>query len=379
MSVALLLSNNWKKRSPTFRAQLHLPAHDLFWANRLRVQHHLPAHDLFWANRLRVQHHLPARDLFWANRLRVQHHLPARDLFWANRLRVQHHLPARDLFWANRLRVQLHLPARDLFWANRLRVQHHLPPLDLAWTRKSVSVTSSWESSSPPCSWSRLDSFITTSYCSFITASSVSGGRLSGQKWHPAPAPPPLFLLTFLFLFSMFIISQFHINSTLLIELILPSPPPPSSFFSLLPCSISQCRICEVLCSHIDWHDEKNTAYRGRPGNYSAMEQLGINYYAYHKQKTELINTERDNIVQTGCREILTAIKTEQQVTGVAASVVVSLCLSQSHCHPRQSGCFTVSVCLPLCLSLCPSLCLSVCLSPYLTADRWPVAFSHRA
>ena len=30
--------------------------------------------------------------------------------------------------------------------------QHHLPPLDLFWA------TSSWESSSPPSSWSRLDS-----------------------------------------------------------------------------------------------------------------------------------------------------------------------------------------------------------------------------
>ena len=33
------------ERSPTFAAQLHLPAHDLFWAN-LRVQLHLPPLDL---------------------------------------------------------------------------------------------------------------------------------------------------------------------------------------------------------------------------------------------------------------------------------------------------------------------------------------------
>ena len=35
------------ERSPTFAAQLHLPAHDLFWAN-LRVQLHLPPLDLTW-------------------------------------------------------------------------------------------------------------------------------------------------------------------------------------------------------------------------------------------------------------------------------------------------------------------------------------------
>ena len=35
------------KRSLTFTAQLHLPAHDLFWAN-LRVQLHLPPLDLAW-------------------------------------------------------------------------------------------------------------------------------------------------------------------------------------------------------------------------------------------------------------------------------------------------------------------------------------------
>ena len=65
------------ERSPTFAAQLYLPAHDLFWDN-LRVQLHLPAHDLFWDN-LRVQLHLPVHDLFWAN-LRV--HLPPLDLDW---------------------------------------------------------------------------------------------------------------------------------------------------------------------------------------------------------------------------------------------------------------------------------------------------------
>jgi len=44
MSVALLLTNNLdnsKQRCPTCSAQLHLPAHDLFWEN-LRVQLHLP-------------------------------------------------------------------------------------------------------------------------------------------------------------------------------------------------------------------------------------------------------------------------------------------------------------------------------------------------
>ena len=35
------------ERSPTFAAQLHLPAHDLFWAN-LRVQLDLPPLDLAW-------------------------------------------------------------------------------------------------------------------------------------------------------------------------------------------------------------------------------------------------------------------------------------------------------------------------------------------
>ena len=36
-----------QKGSPTFAAQLHLLAHDLFWAN-LRVQHHLLTLDLAW-------------------------------------------------------------------------------------------------------------------------------------------------------------------------------------------------------------------------------------------------------------------------------------------------------------------------------------------
>ena len=38
------------ERSPTFEAQLHLPTHDLFWAN-LKVQLHLPPLDLliFWS------------------------------------------------------------------------------------------------------------------------------------------------------------------------------------------------------------------------------------------------------------------------------------------------------------------------------------------
>ena len=40
----------WSKRSPTSTAQLHLPTHDLFWAN-LKVQLHLPplrSLDLAW-------------------------------------------------------------------------------------------------------------------------------------------------------------------------------------------------------------------------------------------------------------------------------------------------------------------------------------------
>ena len=40
----------WSKRRPTCSAQLHLPTHDLFWAN-LKVQFHLPplrSHDLAW-------------------------------------------------------------------------------------------------------------------------------------------------------------------------------------------------------------------------------------------------------------------------------------------------------------------------------------------
>ena len=41
MSVALLLRNNSKQRSPTFAAQLRLLTHDLFWAS-LKVQLHLP-------------------------------------------------------------------------------------------------------------------------------------------------------------------------------------------------------------------------------------------------------------------------------------------------------------------------------------------------
>ena len=48
MSAALLLRNNPKrKKSTTFAAQLHLPAHDLFWAN-LRVQLHLSPLDIAW-------------------------------------------------------------------------------------------------------------------------------------------------------------------------------------------------------------------------------------------------------------------------------------------------------------------------------------------
>ena len=41
------LETTRSERSPTFAAQLHLSAHDLFWAN-LRVQHHLPPLDLAW-------------------------------------------------------------------------------------------------------------------------------------------------------------------------------------------------------------------------------------------------------------------------------------------------------------------------------------------
>ena len=50
MSVALLLRNNSKRKSPTCSAQLHLPTHDLFWAN-LKVQLDLPPLGLliFWS------------------------------------------------------------------------------------------------------------------------------------------------------------------------------------------------------------------------------------------------------------------------------------------------------------------------------------------
>ena len=48
MSVALLWGTTRSERSPTFAAQLHLPAHDLFWAN-LRVHFHLPPPDLAWS------------------------------------------------------------------------------------------------------------------------------------------------------------------------------------------------------------------------------------------------------------------------------------------------------------------------------------------
>ena len=44
MSVALLLTNNLdnsKQKKSNFRCPVHLPTHDLFWAN-LRVQLHLP-------------------------------------------------------------------------------------------------------------------------------------------------------------------------------------------------------------------------------------------------------------------------------------------------------------------------------------------------
>ena len=46
------------ERSPTFSAQLHLPTHDLFWAN-LKVQLHLPPLDLliFWSRLEPWQNH----------------------------------------------------------------------------------------------------------------------------------------------------------------------------------------------------------------------------------------------------------------------------------------------------------------------------------
>ena len=39
------------RKKSNFRAQLHLPALDLFWAN-LRVQHHLPPLDLAWTRKV---------------------------------------------------------------------------------------------------------------------------------------------------------------------------------------------------------------------------------------------------------------------------------------------------------------------------------------
>ena len=47
MPFALLLRKTRSERSPTFVAQLHLPAQDLFWAN-LRVQLYLPPLELAW-------------------------------------------------------------------------------------------------------------------------------------------------------------------------------------------------------------------------------------------------------------------------------------------------------------------------------------------
>ena len=55
-----------KPKKSSSQAQLHLPAHDLFWAN-LRVQLHLPALDLFCAN-LWVQHHLLPLALAWTHK-----------------------------------------------------------------------------------------------------------------------------------------------------------------------------------------------------------------------------------------------------------------------------------------------------------------------
>ena len=60
-----------KRKSPSFAAQLHLPAHDLFWAN-VRVQLHLPPLDLVWnpgfpANKVRFYHQVSG--LLGKNRL----------------------------------------------------------------------------------------------------------------------------------------------------------------------------------------------------------------------------------------------------------------------------------------------------------------------
>ena len=71
MSVALPWRNNSNERSLTFAAQLHLPAHDLFWAN-VRVQLHHPPLDLAWnpgfpANRARFYHQVSG--LLGKNRL----------------------------------------------------------------------------------------------------------------------------------------------------------------------------------------------------------------------------------------------------------------------------------------------------------------------
>ena len=47
MSVALLTAVQEQPEAKEVAAQLHLHAHDLFWAN-LRVQLHLPPLDLAW-------------------------------------------------------------------------------------------------------------------------------------------------------------------------------------------------------------------------------------------------------------------------------------------------------------------------------------------
>ena len=82
MSVAQVLRNSWSKRSPTFWAEFYFRTALEHQFTYFRAQLHLPALGLLWAN-MRVQHHLPTLDLFWAN-LRVQHHLPTLGLFWAN-------------------------------------------------------------------------------------------------------------------------------------------------------------------------------------------------------------------------------------------------------------------------------------------------------
>ena len=166
----------WSERSPTFAAHLHLPAHDLFWAegpapppcswsllgwgssstsllmisSGLRVQLHLPTHDLFWAEgpapppcswSLLGWVSSSTSLLMISSGLRVQLHLPDHDLFWAEgpapppcswSLLGSGSSSTSLLMISSGLRVQLHLPAHDLFWAEGPALTSLLS-LDFTW------------------------------------------------------------------------------------------------------------------------------------------------------------------------------------------------------------------------------------------------------